>query len=375
VASSPDKEQAMPVITSANSIIIGGAPALVLDNDSLTIDNTGFLISTTHNAVELQNVQEVTIAGTVWSNATGFFAALAQLENVDLDLTVDPTGTVHGRSIGFYAAFNADIDNHGKISASDGAAIAHSGTAFYIDNFGLISSAESHAILMTGAGIHTINNSGVISGKTVGAFAITSSNATAVDNVGNFGAIHGNLSLGGGDDSYSGAAGRLFGTVFLGAGEDEATGGAIQDKFDGGDQNDILIGNGGADTLTGGAHNDRLTGGVSIDILTGGLGNDIFVFNVGLAFGNRDTVMDFNVGNDTAHLENAIFKKVGPVGALKAAAFRAGTKALDADDRIIYNKASGALSYDADGVGGAAQKIFAVIDNNPTLTHHDFRVI
>ena len=63
-------------------------------------------------------------------------------------------------------------------------------------------------------------------------------------------------------------------------------------------------------------------------------------------------------------------------GALSADAFRLGTAALDADDRILYDAATGALFYDRDGTGAAAAVQFATLDNMPaTLNATDFLVI
>ena len=62
----------------------------------------------------------------------------------------------------------------------------------------------------------------------------------------------------------------------------------------------------------------------------------------------------------------AAFKDLGVTGAK-----------VDADDRIIYDRGTGALSYDADGSGIAAKAVqFAVIDNHDkvALTHLDFLV-
>jgi hypothetical protein len=51
------------------------------------------------------------------------------------------------------------------------------------------------------------------------------------------------------------------------------------------------------------------------------------------------------------------------------------TSAQDADDRIVYKTTTGALFYDADGVGGAAAVQFAVLDNHAALTKADFVVV
>jgi Ca2+-binding RTX toxin-like protein len=151
--------------------------------------------------------------------------------------------------------------------------------------------------------------------------------------------------------------------------------------------NDTLIGNAGDDTLLGGAGNDRLLGdagsdtligGVGRDTLTGGADNDFFVFNAPLSAANRDVITDFSNlagNNDTFRLENAVMTKLGPAGALNAAFFHAGAAAHDANDHIIYNKATGALFYDADGTGAHAAIQFATLTNHATLSAHDFAVI
>ena len=51
------------------------------------------------------------------------------------------------------------------------------------------------------------------------------------------------------------------------------------------------------------------------------------------------------------------------------------TSAADSSDRIIYNTTSGALFYDADGLGGTAAVQIALIGNKAILTSDDFVVI
>ena len=53
-----------------------------------------------------------------------------------------------------------------------------------------------------------------------------------------------------------------------------------------------------------------------------------------------------------------------------------GDKAHDHDDRIVYNKLTGALYFDSDGIGGTAQTQFATLANRPdNLSANDFTVI
>jgi Ca2+-binding RTX toxin-like protein len=121
----------------------------------------------------------------------------------------------------------------------------------------------------------------------------------------------------------------------------------------------MLTGGALADTLNGNFGNDTLNGGLGNDSLIGGAGYDQFIFNTALGETNIDTLYEYSATHDTILLENAIFTSLGRPGRLAAGAFNLGTAATDADDRIIYNTDTGALLYDADGVGGVAAVQFA----------------
>ena len=76
--------------------------------------------------------------------------------------------------------------------------------------------------------------------------------------------------------------------------------------------------------------------------------------------------------DDTIFLDRDIFTAILADETLAAAAFRNGAAAVDADDRIIYNSATGQIFYDSDGVGGAAQILFATVSAGTALTNADF---
>jgi len=94
-----------------------------------------------------------------------------------------------------------------------------------------------------------------------------------------------------------------------------------------------------------------------------------------LGGGNVDTIADFAHGTDRIALDDAAFTAIGGPGALNANAFFAGAAAHDADDRIIYDQATGQLFYDADGNGAGAAVLFATLNGAPMITATDFTVI
>jgi serralysin len=160
------------------------------------------------------------------------------------------------------------------------------------------------------------------------------------------------------------------------AGDDLIDGGLDADMLDGGDGDDRLLGGGGLDTLLGLAGNDRLLGGAGKDTLTGGTGRDTFVFNTAPnKTTNVDRIADFARVDDTFHLDNAYLKKVGSNGKLKSDAFHLGKKAADAEDRVIYDKSTGNLFYDADGTGKIAAIKIAVLQNKALIGLSDFVII
>ncbi|GLK78696.1 hypothetical protein [Methylopila turkensis] len=143
----------------------------------------------------------------------------------------------------------------------------------------------------------------------------------------------------------------------------------------GNSQANTLVGNAAANTLNGLGGADRLDGGRGADILTGGDGADTFVFSSVLGSGNVDRITDFVVADDTIELDRRVFSQIAP-GTLAAGAFNTGTAATEADDRVIYNAATGQLFFDKDGSGDAGAIHFATLSPNlATLSHLDFVVV
>jgi Ca2+-binding RTX toxin-like protein len=127
-----------------------------------------------------------------------------------------------------------------------------------------------------------------------------------------------------------------------------------------------VFGNNGTNVLDGKGGNDTLMGGADADT---------FAFTTALGAGNVDRIIDFQAGTDKFALDNAVFTTIGANGPLSAGAFVNGAAAGDANDRIIYNQATGQLFFDADGTGGVAAVLFATLDTKPALTAADFMVI
>ncbi|MEO7221305.1 MAG: Ig-like domain-containing protein, partial [Devosia sp.] len=159
---------------------------------------------------------------------------------------------------------------------------------------------------------------------------------------------------------------KNFENITGGKSNDTLTGDKQANILKGGNADDQLDGGKANDSLDGGKGNDTLIGGLGTDTLMGGANNDIFVFNARLGVTNVDIITDFVHDADRIQLDDAIFKAIGPT--LEAGEFYAkagATAAKQADDRIIYNKTTGDLYYDADGTGIVTAVLFATLTAKP----------
>ncbi|MBZ9816225.1 MULTISPECIES: calcium-binding protein [unclassified Mesorhizobium] len=135
-----------------------------------------------------------------------------------------------------------------------------------------------------------------------------------------------------------------------------------------------LTGNELRQHIIGNAGDNVIKSGGGGDWLTGNGGHDTFVFNSTLSKSNVATVTDFSPSVDKIHLDDAVFKGLS-VGALASSAFYTGTAAHDSTDHIVYNSTTGALYFDSDGAGGAAQIQFAALSPHLAVTASSFAVV
>jgi Ca2+-binding RTX toxin-like protein len=137
-----------------------------------------------------------------------------------------------------------------------------------------------------------------------------------------------------------------------------------------------LTGNSFAQVITGSAGANVLNGGLGNDTLSGGAGADSFVFDTALGANNVDTITDFGPVDDVIVLAASVFGGLAK-GWLAADSFSSNTQgvALDASDRIIYDRSNGKLWFDSDGTGGADATCFAVLAAGLQPTAADFWVV
>lgn len=157
-------------------------------------------------------------------------------------------------------------------------------------------------------------------------------------------------------------------------GEDDLFGGSGNDRLVGGNGEDDLFGQSGNDTLIGNSGEDDLDGGFGRDILFGGAGEDDYVFSTALGAANVDRINGFSAADDIDLLDTIFTRLPDDVLPQHFRANATGT-AVDANDFLVYNTTTGALSYDSNGnaAGGSVQ--FAVLTGVPTISAANFDVI
>ena len=132
-------------------------------------------------------------------------------------------------------------------------------------------------------------------------------------------------------------------------------------------------GDGHDNALRGNAGDNVLRGGGGADTLTGKGGADTFVFDAS-AGSPADHVTDFTASEgDRLQIRAATYGLDAHLDA--AAMFHAGTEAAGSGGQIVYDAASGKLWVDADGSGGQAPVLLAVLDGGPALDGQDILLV
>jgi Ca2+-binding RTX toxin-like protein len=192
---------------------------------------------------------------------------------------------------------------------------------------------------------------------------------------------------------YGGGGAAAFAKIIVNGegGDDKIIVGSSPDSaVFGGSGNDNLFSWGssgnGVSRLEGGLGNDILESRALTSIMSGGAGNDrlvmlanadTLVFDARLsAATNVDAIAGyFDTAKDSIVLSRSVFKAFGASDPFLAGNFRSGVAAVDADDRIIFDREGNKLYYDADGVGGSAQVLFATLEVRSLITAADITLV
>ncbi len=342
------------------------------------IDTVSYLYATTTGSTGVTlNLSVVNVLGQATASGISGADLIKNVENL--------TGSNYHDSLTGNAGANV-LNGGGGADALTG---GDGNDTYYVDNVGDVVT-ESNVNLAIG-GSDTVYS-------TLSAYTLTANVENlrllatgAANGTGN--SLNNTLYAGAGNNTLDGSTGTdTVSYVYAAAGVTvslatllaQTTGGSGSDKLIGIENlvgsnfNDRLTGNSGANSLSGGAGNDILSGGLGNDTLTGGAGSDIIHFDTLFnATTNRDTIVGYNVVDDTIQLENAIFTSLMTPGPLAADCFLSGAgviSAADNNDYLIYNTTTGALYYDSDGNGVGAAVQFATLTGAPVLTPLDFVV-
>ncbi len=145
---------------------------------------------------------------------------------------------------------------------------------------------------------------------------------------------------------------------------------AVAKRIKAGDGDDFIVSEFINKRIYGEDGDDTIIGGTGSDILFGGQGRDLFVFR-GVSDG-VDKIRDFKASRDKIGFDGSDFDALGE--AVDAAEFVIGAEATTADHHIIYDDTTGAVYWDADGLGGDGKVQLAVLHTGLKLTAANFTV-
>ena len=147
-----------------------------------------------------------------------------------------------------------------------------------------------------------------------------------------------------------------------------------KNEFDAASGYGVYYGFGGVDTLTGGDNGNTFIGGSGSDVMTLGSGVDKVLFD---SLSGTDTVNGFTPSSDLVQLARSVMTALGAAGALSSNEFASNSTGVASTSavRVVYNQATGALFYDADGSGSGSSVQLATLIGLPVLTHNDIVII
>ena len=272
--------------------------------------------------------------------------------DVVTELAGEGTDTVHTTLFNYTLADNVEnlvIDGHAAINV-----FGNSGNneIWGNDARNVIKAGDGDDIIHSGGGNGNFLDGGA--GKDT-YYAGAGDDTYVIDNVGD--KIIGEVTGGGNDTIWSSITYDL---------RDQS---AIENLRLTGTDNINATGNALNNFITGNGANNVISGGAGNDTLYGKGGADVFHFaEMGAA--NRDTILDFDA-NDKIALDRNVFAGLdadndGQIDAghfVVTNAWR-GNGATGTGPQVIYNKATGMVSYDDDGAGGHAGQDIAFIGKN-----------
>lgn len=377
-----------------NDVLIGGAGADTMyggdGNDIYIVDDSGDFVS------ESDPIRQFTGDDVI---ATSVSFELGKFLRVETLAAMDGAGSIGLKGNGFANSLYGN-DSNNVLDGGGGIdyLVGRGGDDTY-----LVSNSVTAITELAGGGSDRVNTAvhyRLATGVEVeflSAFSLTSTDALRLTGnefnqqlLGNDG--NNILNGGGGVDQLIGRAGNDTYVVDLatdeileGAGEGDdvlsaltsyslAAGVSVETMVASGAGSIALAGNEIGQSLYGSSGNNELDGRGGADYLVGAGGADLFMFTTPLGTGNIDVIGDMASGLDRIGIDNAIFAGLDG-GALPGSAFRVGTSAQDADDRIVYDPSTGALWFDPDGTGPSAMLQFATLLGAPSISASDFVVI
>jgi Ca2+-binding RTX toxin-like protein len=153
-------------------------------------------------------------------------------------------------------------------------------------------------------------------------------------------------------------------------------GNADDNTFIGTTQDDVFVSNSGNDVLTGGAGADTFVfGKVHEQVVTGDDDEVQTYVDTAFELSGIDFITDFMSGLDKIALNTDMFSSL-TVGGFSAGnlVVGSGASAGDADDFLLFDTSTFALSYDADGSGAGAAIQFATLDGVTSFSATDVEV-